>query len=145
MPPHNALAASLQPLDLRSKPLPSQGPPSRAWLSLAEPPPCPWRAFPLHLMHPANYYDHYYYYYTSVLPRGKVHPADKVHLKAAKYYPSMDSPEPSKTQSTVGTVLSIYTAPCQPGPNTPQISLIKQNCMLWRGSLHKCMADMDRK
>jgi len=28
----------------------------------------------------------------------------------------MDSPNPSKTQSTVGTVLSIYTAPRQPGP-----------------------------
>ena len=27
----------------------------------------------------------------------------------------MDSPNPSKTQSTVGTVLSIYTAPRQPG------------------------------
>ena len=29
----------------------------------------------------------------------------------------MDSPNPSKIQSTVGTVLSIYTAPRQPGPN----------------------------
>ncbi len=30
-------------------------------------------------------------------------------------YPLMDSPDPSETQSTVGTVLSIYTAPRQPG------------------------------
>ncbi len=28
----------------------------------------------------------------------------------------MDSPDPSKTQSSVGTVFSIYTAPRQPGP-----------------------------
>ena len=43
--------------------------------------------------------------------------ADKLHVKAAKFLPLLDSPDPSKTQSTVGTVLSICTAPRQPGPN----------------------------
>ena len=33
-------------------------------------------------------------------------------------YPLLDSPDPSKTQSTVGTVLSICTAPRQPRPCT---------------------------
>ena len=42
--------------------------------------------------------------------------ADKLHVEAAKLYPLLDSPDPSKTQSTVGTVLSICTAPRQPGP-----------------------------
>ena len=36
--------------------------------------------------------------------RGKVRPADKLQLKAAKSYPLLDSPDPSKTQSTVGPV-----------------------------------------
>jgi hypothetical protein len=36
-------------------------------------------------------------------------------VKAARFLPLLDSPDPSKTQSIVGTVLSIYTAPRQPG------------------------------
>jgi hypothetical protein len=42
--------------------------------------------------------------------------ADKVQVKAANILPLLDSPDPSKTQSTVGTVLSIYTAPASRGP-----------------------------
>jgi hypothetical protein len=38
--------------------------------------------------------------------------ADKLHVKAANI---LSSPDSSKTQSTVGTVLSIHIAPCQPG------------------------------
>ncbi len=39
-------------------------------------------------------------------------------------YPLLDSPDPSKTQSTAGTVLSVYTGPRQPGTrySTHQIS-----------------------
>ena len=38
-------------------------------------------------------------------------------VKAAKILPlQQDSPDPSKTQSNVATVLSNYTAPRQPGP-----------------------------
>ncbi len=44
-------------------------------------------------------------------------PADELQLKAAKTTPLMDSPDPSKIQSTVGTVLSIYTVPRQLGLN----------------------------
>ena len=54
-----------------------------------------------------------YYYYTDFLPKGLVCPADKLQLKAS--YPLLDSPDPSKTQSTVGTVLSTYTAPSSRG------------------------------
>ena len=32
--------------------------------------------------------------------------------RLAETYPLMDSHDPSKTQSTMGTVLSIYTNPC---------------------------------
>ncbi len=59
---------------------------------------------------------YYYCYYTLFLPRGKVRPADSLQVKAATILPLLDSSDPSKTQSTVGTVLSICTAPRQPGP-----------------------------
>jgi hypothetical protein len=49
-------------------------------------------------------------------------------VKAAKMLPLLDSPDPSKTQSTVGTVLSIYTAPRQPG-QSPLYTLKKSACM----------------
>ncbi len=39
------------------------------------------------------------------MPRGKVRPADKLQLKAATILPLLDSPDFSKTQSTVGTML----------------------------------------
>ncbi len=39
-----------------------------------------------------------------------------------QFYPSMDSPDPSKTQSTVGTMISFYTGPRQPGPHTYTLS-----------------------
>ncbi len=42
--------------------------------------------------------------------------ADKLPFKAAKSCPLLDLPDPSKTQSTVGTVLSTCNAPHQPGP-----------------------------
>ncbi len=37
-------------------------------------------------------------------------------LRLPQCLPLMDSPDPDKTQSTAGTVLSIHTAPHQPGP-----------------------------
>ena len=39
----------------------------------------------------------------------------KLHVKATKMLPPVGSPDPSKAQSTVGTVLSIYSRPRQPG------------------------------
>ena len=41
--------------------------------------------------------------------RGNVRPADKLQVKAAA--PLLDWPDPSKTQSTVVTVLGCYNAP----------------------------------
>jgi hypothetical protein len=53
------------------------------------------------------------------LPRGKVRLhtscSNGLEEEAADRVLLVDSPDPSKTQSTVGTVLSIYTAPRQPG------------------------------
>jgi hypothetical protein len=46
---------------------------------------------------------------------------DRLQVKAPSSCRLLDSPDPSKTQSTVGTVLSTYTASRQPGlkgPNT---------------------------
>ena len=43
--------------------------------------------------------------------------ADKLQQRLPKSYPLLDSPDPSKTQRTVGTVLSIDVAPRQPEPN----------------------------
>ena len=64
-------------------------------------------------LHPAR---HKSYHNMLFLPEGKVRPADKLQLQALpQSYPLLDSPDPSKPQSTVGTVLSIDTAPCQPG------------------------------
>ena len=42
--------------------------------------------------------------------------ADKQQRRPPKSYPLMYSPGPSKTQPSVGTVLSICTGLCQPGP-----------------------------
>ena len=42
--------------------------------------------------------------------------ADELQVKAAKILPFVGLARPSKTQSTVGTVLSIHTAPHQLGP-----------------------------
>ena len=42
--------------------------------------------------------------------------ADEMHVKLTHAYPLLDSPAPSKTQSTRGRVLSFYNVPRQPGP-----------------------------
>lgn len=39
--------------------------------------------------------------------RRKVHPAEKVQVEAAQFYPLLDLPDTSKTRSSVATVLSI--------------------------------------
>jgi hypothetical protein len=52
--------------------------------------------------------------HASPAKRGKVRPADKLQVKGAA--PLLDSPDPSKTQSTVVTVLGCYNAPRRPGP-----------------------------
>ncbi len=52
----------------------------------------------------------------------------------------MDSPDPSKTQSTVGTVLSIYTAPRQPGPkNTSMAAIAASNdqSLCWHSATYE--------
>ena len=46
--------------------------------------------------------------------------ADKMQLKAAETRPLLDSPDPSKTKSTVGTVLSPHDASHQPGSRLNQ-------------------------
>ena len=56
---------------------------------------------------------HYYYCMFSFQRRGAS--ADKLRVKAATSYPLVDSPDPSKTQSSMGIVLSVYTHPGQPG------------------------------
>ncbi len=56
-----------------------------------------------------------FYYYTLFLPRRQGASADKLQVKAT-ILPLALSPNPSKTQSTVGTVLSNFTGPRQPGP-----------------------------
>ena len=50
---------------------------------------------------------------------------NKLQVKAANILP-LDGPDPSKTQSTGGTVLSIYTAPRQPGSYIYILHIIKQ-------------------
>ena len=59
----------------------------------------------------------YYHDYMRFLPRGTVRPADKLQCsqRLPQPYSMLKSPYPSKTQSMVGTVLSFYTAPRQPG------------------------------
>ncbi len=48
------------------------------------------------------------------LPRGKMRPGDKLQIKAATILPLVGLAK-SKTRSDVGAVLSIFTAPRQPG------------------------------
>ena len=47
-----------------------------------------------------------------------VRPADKLQSKAASILPLVGFARSSETQSTVGAVLSIYTAPRLPGPRS---------------------------
>ena len=42
--------------------------------------------------------------------------ADKLQKEAASISPPVEVILPSKTQLSVGAVLSLYTDPCQPGP-----------------------------
>ena len=56
----------------------------------------------------------YLYYYTLFLLRGKVCLQSRC-SKGCKSYPLLDSPDPSKTQQTVGTVLVFITPPASRG------------------------------
>jgi hypothetical protein len=50
-------------------------------------------------------------------------------VRLPESYPLLDSPDPSKTQSTVGTALSIYTAPRKLGPICLyRIQNVQSNC-----------------
>ena len=55
-----------------------------------------------------------YNYYTHFLPRGEVRLQTSCMCRMPKVYPLLDSPDPSKTQSIIGTVLIIHTY--QPPP-----------------------------
>ena len=56
-----------------------------------------------------------YYYHKVFLQEARPSP-DKLQGNALNSYPWLDSPDASKTQPTVGRVLSKYCAPRQPGP-----------------------------
>ena len=62
--------------------------------------------------------------------RGKVRPADKLQVKAAKFLPLVGLVRFKQTQSTMGSVLSIYTAPRQPGPILPGKQILNADCSL---------------
>lgn len=56
-----------------------------------------------------------FYYFTLHLPRGKVHLQTRCMQRLPYSYLLLDLPDPSKTQSNVGTVIIILIGPRQPG------------------------------
>ncbi len=65
-----------------------------------------------------NYYYYSYYYQALCLPAVRCVCRQGAGKICHTSYPLMDSPDPSKTQSTIGTVLRTYSVfiPCQLGP-----------------------------
>ncbi len=58
--------------------------------------------------------------------------ADELHVKAAKILPLLDSPNPSKTQSTVGMVLGIHPPPASGEMNTSLLAKPWSNPVVFR-------------